>query len=233
MTMTKPKAAVSLLCNFAVLAQMCFYVCHYLLDYAGGKLYWVSLERLRYFTTDSNLLAGLCCLPMLVWAAAVLLGKKGPIPRAIQTVKHVGTTAVTVTMLTVLFFLGPTQGYAAMLSGDMLYMHLLCPLLSILSLVLCEGCGLTRRSCLLSTLPVLLYGGFYLYKVIVLGPSYGGWPDFYGFNIGGDPFKPGFEKGGYWFISLPVMLLAGWGIACGLRALGRRFAGKKASSDAA
>ena len=59
MKMTKPKAAVSLLCNFAVFAQMCFYVRHYLLDRAGGKLYWVSLDRLRYFTTESNLLAGL------------------------------------------------------------------------------------------------------------------------------------------------------------------------------
>ena len=232
MTMTKPKAALSLLCNFAVIAQMCFYVRHYLLDRAGGKLYWVNLDRLRYFTTDSNLLAALCCLPMLIWAAAVLLGVKRPVPRAVQTLKHIGTTAVTVTMLTVLFFLGPTQGYAVMLSGDMLYMHLLCPLLSILSLVLCEGEGLTRRSCLLSDLPVLLYGGLYLYMVIVRGPSYGGWPDFYGFNFGGDPYMPGFQKGGYWFISLPMMLLAGWGIACGLRALSRCLAPKKEPSDA-
>ena len=75
-----------------------------------------------------------------------------------------GTAAVTVTMLTVFLFLGPNLGYKKLLTGRDLYMHLVTPLLAILSFLCCE-----KR---------------YLYKVLC-APEGKRWEDFYGFNKGG------------------------------------------------
>ena len=82
-------------------------------------------------------------------------------------------------------FLGPTQGgYGPLLSGDNLYMHLIGPLLAIVSFCFLEKRELTFPLALLGMIPVLLYGTVYLYKV-VYAPQERRWEDFYGFNRDG------------------------------------------------
>ena len=81
-----------------------------------------GLKSLRFFTILSNLFCAVCALLLVLSSAqwAWLL-------------KYVGTVAVTVTLLTVLFFLGPNMGYKQMFSGKDLYLHLCGPLMAIVS----------------------------------------------------------------------------------------------------
>lgn len=148
-----------------------------------------GLSAFRYFTVLSNVLCAVAALAL----AACQLG--GDAPRGAILLKYVGTASVAVTMLTVLLFLGPTQGYREMLRGENLYMHLLGPLLAILSFCFLEKVDMSFGEALLGLLPVAAYGVLYLEKVI-FAPEERRWEDFYGFN-----------RGGRWPLTFAAMLL--------------------------
>ncbi len=163
-----------------------------------------GLAALRYYTLLSNLL---CAFASLAFALALL---RGGVPRGIWLWKYVGTAAVTVTLLTVLVFLGPSVGYKALLSGRDLYLHLIGPLLAIVSFCFLERLyPLSFPLSLTGLVPVILYGTFYLYKV-VLCPEEKRWEDFYGYN-----------KSGKWPVSFAAMMVGGFLVCCALRALYR------------
>ena len=151
-----------------------------------------GLSALRYFTILSNLFCALASLAL----ALTLPG--GAVPRWIWLWKYIGTAAVTVTMLTVLFFLGPSIGYKPLLSGKDFYLHLLGPLLAIVGFCFFERFyPLALPLALTGLLPVILYGLVYLYKV-VLCPEEKRWEDFYGYN-----------KTGKWPLSFAAMMIGG------------------------
>ena len=130
---------------------------------------------LRYFTAQSNVLC----------AVSALLLALNPDSHASFLMKYIGTAAVTVTMLTVFLFLGPlVGGVGKLLKGSDLFMHLVTPVLALLSFLFFERHGLTFPQCLLGMLPVLLYGPLYLYK-IKFAPEGKRWEDFYAFNKNG------------------------------------------------
>lgn len=159
----------------------------------------------RYFTIDSNVLMAAAALTAAVFEICALTGNAAALPAWMTVLKYVFTCAVALTMLTVLFFLGPTQGYRRMLSGDNLYMHLIGPLLAILTFCFLEhGAPLTLLHTLYATVPTALYGGIYLLLVVILKKL----PDFYGFNAGGR-----------WYFSITAMLCASWGINLLIRLL--------------
>ena len=159
---------------------------------------------LRFFTTLSNILCAAACL---LTALAI---NAGGIPEWIWMLKYIGTAAVTVTMLTVLFFLAPTFGKGALkvlLSGTDLFMHLITPLLALVSFCVFEKRGMTFCQSLWGMLPVVLYGPVYLYKILFALPEKR-WDDFYGFN-----------KQGKWPIAFAGMVLGTFLICMGIMAL--------------
>ena len=159
---------------------------------------------LRFFTTLSNLLCAAACL---LTALAI---NAGGIPEWIWMLKYIGTAAVTVTMLTVLFFLAPTFGKGALkvlLSGTDLFMHLITPLLALVSFCVFEKRGMTFCQSLWGMLPVVLYGPVYLYKILFALPEKR-WDDFYGFN-----------KQGKWPIAFAGMVVGTFLICMGIMAL--------------
>ena len=128
----------------------------------------------RYFTLQSNLLCAvvslcMCLFPNETWA---------------YYLKFIGTAGVTVTMLTVFLFLARIYGIGPLLKGSDLFMHLVTPLMAIVSLCIFERRGISFGTAFLGMLPVALYGPLYLYKVL-RAPENKRWEDFYGFNIGG------------------------------------------------
>ena len=141
---------------------------------------------LRYFTVQSNLF---CAAASLAAAAGWLRG--GP-SAAVLTVKFVATAAVSVTLLTVLVFLGPQYGYKLMFTGPDFWLHLACPLLALLTFFAWDRPALTWAGALLGVVPVLLYGLLYLHRVVRIKR----WEDFYGFN-----------KDGKWPLSFLAMVL--------------------------
>ena len=172
-----------------------------------GNMAIGGARAFRYFTVDSNILAAIASavlLPQLVKAA-----KAGnpQLSRGASMLYHAGATSVAITFFTVLFFLGPTMGYAAMFVGNNFFMHGSTPVLAMVSSIILLARitpRLTFKQSLAGWIPVVIYGAVYISCVVFTQF----WPDFYGFN-----------RGGMWFISYPVMMLAGFGLSCGLWAL--------------
>ena len=145
----------------------------------------------RYFTTQSNVLCAISALFMCLFPDTDLA----------YYLKVMGTAAVTVTMLTVLLFLGRLYGYKPLLKGSDLFMHLVTPLLAIVSLCVFERRGIGFLTSFIGVIPVALYAPLYLYNV-VYAPEEKRWEDFYGFN-----------RDGKWRISYAFML-AGTAVIC-------------------
>ena len=156
----------------------------------------------RYFTVLSNVF---CAVSAAVVIAA---WTHGALPLWVILLKYVGTAAVTVTLLTVFLFLGPASGqWKMLLSGTDLFMHLFCPLIAIVSLCFFEHTDFAFPFALLGVLPVVLYGVWYLRRV-VLFPEDKRMEDFYGFN-----------KNGKWPISMALMFLLAFGVSVTLWAV--------------
>ena len=146
---------------------------------------WIDIKKagaaylLRFFTVLSNILCALSALLVAVFRLA------GDIPNGVLIFKHVGTAAVTVTLLVTVFYLWPIlKDFKGLFSGTNLFLHVLCPLFAILSLVAWDkpagGFGIV----LLGVLPVLIYGGWYMYHVLK-APEGRRWDDFYHLAGGG------------------------------------------------
>lgn len=146
-------------------------------------------KAFRFFTVLSNTFCAIAALAMAVSQIG------GAVPRPVLLMKYLATVSVTVTLATVFLFLGPTMGgYRDLLKGDNLYMHLIGPVLAILSYAFLEKREMAFPTALTGLIPVALYGGMYLYRV-VYAPEDRRWEDFYGFN-----------KGGKWPLALAAML---------------------------
>ena len=187
-----------------ILIALITLICVLLLFRKDGQ--WVP-ERgklvFRFFTTLSNVLCAAACL------LTSLAINAGGIPEWIWTLKYMGTAAVTVTMLTVLFFLAPSFGKGALkvlLSGTDLFLHLVTPLLALVSFCVFERRGMSFCRSLWGMLPVVLYGPLYLYKILFALPEKR-WDDFYGFN-----------RQGKWPAAFACMVLGTFLICMGIRA---------------
>ena len=157
-------------------------------------------KALRYFTFLSNAFCALGSLCMFI----------APEYTACWILKYISTVAVTVTMLTVFLFLAPTfKTLTGLLKGSELFMHLLTPLMAIISLCVFERHPLSFPLAITGVIPVLLYGAWYLYQ-IMYAPKEKRWEDFYGFN-----------RGGKWPVAFAAMMIATFLICMGYMAIMR------------
>ncbi len=155
-------------------------------------------DSFKFFTTDSNILSMVASIVMIIHEIQLLRGKNARIPRGVILFKFVATVAVTVTFCTVMLFLGFIYGYGFLLSGTAFHMHLVGPLLALISFIMLENLGTIRfRESFLGIIPVTLYGAVYLTMVVVIGEKNGGWMDFYAFN-----------RGGRWYLTVLIMHIA-------------------------
>lgn len=192
--MSKNKNILSFLFNAANVILVVISVVGFFVSTGSGNMQVAGAKCFMFFTIDSNILAALASVCMCALSIKSIKNEKTEIPKWLSLFKFVGTTAVTVTFLTVIFFLGPTMGYALMFAGSSLFLHLINPLLCIISYCCFESSeALPAKYSLLGILPTAIYGAVYVIMVVFTQK----WPDFYGFNTGG-----------LWFVSLPVMLAA-------------------------
>ena len=159
-------------------------------------------EAMKYFTVQSNLL---CATVSLVCAVWVLFR---PEPGWLLVVKYAATCAVAVTFVTVFCYLGPRfRNWDFLLSGANLWMHLICPLIAIASLLLRAPVQFPFAVTFAGLAPVVLYGFLYVKKVI-LDPPARRWEDLYGFT-----------KGVNWKLRLTAMLALSLAVGAALRLL--------------
>ena len=183
----------------------------------AGLLVWLYLkvhktmpekfrQAFRFFTCLSNILCAAACLLTAVFAAA------GEIPGWVWLLKFVGTAAVTLTMLTVFLFMAPSigKGWAKeLLTGQAsdFFMHLVNPVLALVSFCVFEKRGMTFLQALPGVMPIILYGILYAYKVLH-APEGNCWNDFYGL-----------ARGGKIAVSLAGLVLGGFLVSMGLMLL--------------
>ena len=144
------KAWAAVICNAAVFVLEVIAVCFNLRE--GG------FSVFRYYTVESNVLAGLVSLYYVV---CFFVGR-GEVPRWMARARFYATCCLTITFLVVVFVLAPMlEGYTLwrlLTQGSMLYQHLLCPVLAIVSFIVFERDGrLTKRDILRSLCPTALY----------------------------------------------------------------------------
>ena len=141
---------------------------------------------LKAYTNLSNLLAGIAAAFVLFFELQNL-GKAEKCPRSVFILQYSAAVSVGLTFLIVVCFLGPMfavqgLGYFTMFSGEMIFFHLLNPLLCGVDFVLLQKQHiLTRKDNFLALLPTLLYSLVYLTMVVFVGT----WDDFYNFTLGG------------------------------------------------
>ena len=117
---------------------------------------------LKYYTNDSNLLALAGGILFAIAGIRCLKNGEAGIPVWVRIIRYLATVCLTVTFLVVVFALAPSGekgGYREMLlEGSMLYVHFLCPVLSLISFLLFENYSDVRPSFfLLSAIPTVLY----------------------------------------------------------------------------
>lgn len=164
-----------------------------------------STACLKYFTVLSNIFGGTVSLVFFILNIIKFQKKDFLFPRWAVILKTMSTIALTLTMLTVLAFLGPQIGYVPLLSNEQLFLHLLCPLTSMITMLFFDTDKIiSLKNSFYGILPMFIYGIVYAYMVLIVGKENGGWDDFYGFNIGG-----------FWYISFMAVLLITFGLSIG------------------
>lgn len=166
--------------------------------YFGSKnpLVETGIDSYKFFTTDSNILAAISSLVLIPFELQILRGKREKLPHAAIVLKYVGMASVMLTMLTVLILLLPQYGAEFLLLGTAFYMHLAGPLAALVTFLFLEtDSGISIPETFLTLIPPALYGAVYLTQVVFIGEENGGWMDFYTFN-----------RGGYWYVTVPVIL---------------------------
>ena len=96
----------------------------------------------EYYTVDSNILALVISLLFIIF-----ISFKNKIPRWLQLFKYTTTICLTVTFLVVIFILAPMINFNysyLLLHNELLYQHLLCPILSIITFLLFDNISILK-----------------------------------------------------------------------------------------
>ncbi len=124
-----------------------------------------KLGMFRFFTVDSNILMGITSLAYLI---EIVRNKN--ISRQLYLTKLASTTAVTLTFLVVVLYLGPISkgGMISMFRNSNLFFHLITPLLSIISFTLTEKYNAKSvKDSFVGLIPTAIYGIYYLGNIIL------------------------------------------------------------------
>ena len=192
------RAALSFLSNLTILVLTVLCVVALLDPASHPDLGTADLRIFRYYTTLSNILAALVAVPMTVCAARALIRGDFPVPRRLSVLRFAATSALTLTMMTVLLFLGPVFGFHGMFSGENFRLHLVNPVLSILSFLFFEKeADYPAKNPFPGIVQTAVYGAVYVCMVFLIGEERGGWPDLYGFNFAG-----------CWYLTVALVLFA-------------------------
>lgn len=183
---------------------------------------FIGLKSLRFFTNLSNIFVAIASSILLAFNIKNLVKDEYSYPKWLILLKFTSTVAVTVTFLTVVFFLGPLTaiygetGYFSMFAHNNFFLHFLSPVLAIVSFILFERLDDFKfKYTVFGIIPIFLYSIVYFIMVVLVGETNGGWPDFYGFTFGGYSWAA--------VISVIVMFSATFAFAVCIRALQKRL----------
>ena len=143
----------------------------------------LGTAALKYFTVDSNLLAGFSAAVSALCLLQVLSGKKKAVPGAADALRLIAVACVSLTALMVLVYLAPEapEGFGSLYRGPNFLFHCVIPLLAVADQLIRHSAEPLPFSVnFLSPLPMLSYGVWYSYPFLTeakVSPD----RDFYGF----------------------------------------------------
>ncbi|HPF88943.1 MAG TPA: hypothetical protein PK537_12920 [Candidatus Limiplasma sp.] len=150
----KKRQIASLIVNLAIVV----------LEIIGTRLSILThgWSMFQYYTIDSNLLTLAACAVCAAYTAINLKNGTVALPRWVKTLKYLAVCCLAVTFVVVVCVLSPTSGKGGyrmmLLFGSMLYHHLLCPVLAMLSFLFLElDPPLPKRHALIALIPTLIY----------------------------------------------------------------------------
>lgn len=174
-----------------------------------------NFKSFRYFTVLSNILAAI--------VAFIYILNKEKLPAWLYILKLAATTSVTFTMIVTVCYLAPTSknGYFSLFMNSNLIMHLITPLLCIISFIFFESSEkLPFKFSFAGVIPMVLYAAFYTPNVLLhlnngkVDPAY----DWYGFLA--------FGLNTIWIV-LPLLAFIAWLLSLGLWVMNRKFSSFK------
>ena len=111
----------------------------------------------EFYTEDSNFLALICSTLYVIF----LLKNKDKLPKWLKEFKYISTIGLTITFLVVLFVLMPLYHFNyqfLLFKGSLLYHHLICPILAIISFIFFDDVGkLVMKDTLYGLVLTLIY----------------------------------------------------------------------------
>lgn len=153
MTNSKAKLIIAIAVNIAVIVLG---IIGDVMDFGRN-----GLGMLGFYTIDSNIFAQIACAVTAVFLIKKLV-RGGGVPGWVTTLKYMSACCVAVTFTVVVAVLAPMSGsggYGVMLfSSSMLYLHFLCPLLTVVSCIFLDGGQrLPKNAALIALIPTALY----------------------------------------------------------------------------
>ena len=159
------------------------------------------------FTVNSNVFSALGAILMIPYAVEGIRKKHFTYPKWIQVIQYSGAICTTLTMLFVIFLIFPMAGTPSAFGGIYIWLHLVCPIMSLVLLFSVDSdIELTRRDALVALCPFCIYAAVYFVQVVIMGEANGGWRDIYRLVAYLPPY-----------LATALMLALGLGIAFGIR----------------
>ena len=184
---TRDRAVAALTCDVMLIAFVAG--CLVLFFFIGENREMDGVKALRYFTVLSCIASAMVST---VTSGYVLrwLRTGVRVPRWATCLKYAGISSICVTFTVIMIVLigtllfdvgelGSELGLTRILSGSNLFMHLICPLLGLASLIMEPGERLRWRGIGLAFIPTVLYGIVYVIFALHVSRENGGWTDIY------------------------------------------------------
>ena len=124
-----------------------------------------GVELLKYFTVQSNILAGVAALIFACYEIMLFKDRVLKVPDWVYTFKYIANVGVTVTFLTVAAFLAPVYAkhYYELFVNSNLFFHFLVPVLSFVSFIFFEPTDkIAFKTTFFGMAHFLLYGVVYM-----------------------------------------------------------------------
>lgn len=198
----KTKNAISMYLNIIIFLLTCYAIGQYFTVGGSANMMVGGWMCLRFFTNLSNIFVAIASLIVIYFNIYNVKKGTNTLPRWAFILKFTATVSVTLTFLTVVFFLGPTSvisnkamtgtfdisAYFRFFEGPTFFLHFLTPILAMVSFIFFEACDgeFKKSDALWGLVPTIAYSIVYFYEVVIVGVQNGGWYDFYGFTFGGN-----------------------------------------------
>lgn len=160
----------------------------------------------RYFTVQSNIFGAFVSLIVAISGFVCISSGFDVLPLFIVILKLIGTTGLMLTFLVVLFYLLPVFGLTDLFKGSNFYMHIVTPVLSLISFLFFDSSVKIPFPCFfLSLIPIGLYGYVYALRVVFTTSEEKRWDDMYMFNAKGK-----------WYFTMILMFIISLAISAGI-----------------